>query len=104
MADGAAVGLTVRKRIMALLEQGPMTLREMAKELGMKEKEVLGHLPHAIRSAALSQRVEISPASCLGCGFVFRKRGRLSTPGKCPMCRSQRIDPPRFKISRARED
>lgn len=94
--------MTVRQRIMAALEEGPVSLREMAKDLGMKEKELLGHLPHVLRSTGPFKRVEVSPASCLSCGFVFRKRGRVSTPGKCPMCRSQRIEPPRFKVSHVR--
>ncbi|MGQ9653407.1 MAG: transcriptional regulator [Thermodesulfobacteriota bacterium] len=94
--------MTVRQRIMAALQDGPVSLREIAKDLGMKEKELLGHLPHVLRSTRPSERVEVSPASCLSCGFVFRKRGRVSTPGKCPLCRSRRIEAPRFKVSHVR--
>ncbi len=102
MKDPTEAQMTIRQRIMAVLEQRPVSLREMAKDLGIKEKELLGHLPHVLRSTGPSRRVEVCPASCLDCGFVFRKRGRVSTPGKCPRCRSQRIEPPRFKVSHMR--
>ncbi len=91
--------MTQRRRILALLEEGPIGLREMSKQLGVRERDVLDHMEHISRSVAPSRRIRISPAFCHHCGFIFRKRTRFSTPGKCPQCRSQRIQPPEFSVS-----
>ena len=60
-------------------------------------KEVLEHLEHI--KIALHGGLVIIPALCLGCGFSFRKRERLKKPGRCPVCRSERIVEPSFSIS-----
>jgi hypothetical protein len=91
--------MTERRRILAFLEDGPVGLREISKALGLRERDVLDHLEHIARSVAPSRRIRISPAFCHECGFIFRKRTRFSTPGKCPQCRSQRIQPPEFAVS-----
>lgn len=38
------------------------------------------------------------PAQCLGCGFIFSKRERLTRPGKCPVCRHGQISEPLFAV------
>ena len=43
-------------------------------------------------------RVDVVVAQCEGCGFVFNKRNKLSKPSRCPSCKSERIEPPRFTI------
>jgi len=88
---------TLREAIAATLEQEALDLREISKRLHIKEREALDHLEHVARSVR-PKRFIIEPASCLDCGFVFKKRDRLATPGKCPICRSQSVSPPRFKI------
>jgi transcriptional regulator len=89
--------LTLREAIAEALEEESFDLREISKRFHIKEKEALDHLEHIARSAR-PKRFIMEPASCLDCGFVFKKRDRLSTPGKCPLCRSLSISPPRFKI------
>jgi len=89
---------TLREALAEILKQESIGLRELSKRLGIKEREALDHLEHVARSAR-PKRFTTEPASCLDCGFVFKKRDRLSTPGKCPLCRSLSITPPRFKIS-----
>lgn len=42
--------------------------------------------------------LEITPAECRNCGFVFAKRERLTSPGKCPVCRNEAILDPLFRI------
>jgi predicted Zn-ribbon and HTH transcriptional regulator len=42
--------------------------------------------------------LRVEPAQCLACEFVFKEHTRLTKPSKCPVCRSQRLDPPRFVI------
>lgn len=34
----------------------------------------------------------------MSCGFTFRKRERLSTPSRCPVCRSEEITETRYGI------
>ena len=41
----------------------------------------------------------VEPAKCLACEFVFRSREKLTTPGSCPKCRSERVAPPAFRVA-----
>ncbi|RLF80089.1 transcriptional regulator, partial [Thermococci archaeon] len=38
----------------------------------------------------------IQPAQCKKCGFIFKPEIRI--PGRCPKCKSEWIEEPRFKI------
>lgn len=90
---------TVRGALRAALRAGPRTARELSAQVGIPEKQVAGHLEHLGRSLkAAGQRLHVDPARCLDCGFVFRKRDRLSRPSRCPVCRSEHLDAPRFAI------
>jgi hypothetical protein len=91
---------TVRENIIELLRQGEFDAREISGRVGISEKDVAEHLTHISRSIGhkgLSLAVE--PARCFDCGFRFKKRGRPKKPGRCPRCRSEHIDPPRFHIT-----
>jgi hypothetical protein len=79
------------------LEKECLDLREISKLFGMKEREALDHLKHIAKSVH-PKRLTAEPASCKRCGFSFRKRIRLNTPGCCPVCKSEQVFPPRFKI------
>lgn len=90
---------TARQRILALLEEGEASALEISGRLGIAEKDVIDHLGHLERTLRREgRRVEVTPASCLGCGFVFTKRGRFSAPGRCPSCRDTHIAEPRFSL------
>ena len=89
--------LTLRKRIAEALEGEPLDVREISQRFHLREKEVLDHLQHIARSVR-GRRFIAEPASCGKCGFSFRKRERLSKPGRCPVCRSEQILSPRFQI------
>lgn len=80
------------------LRRGPATLCELARELGLRDREAAEHLAHALRSLGREERLSEEPAECLDCGFAFRKRERLGTPGRCPRCRSERIQPAVFRV------
>jgi len=85
---------TLRKEIARALEEGPMDLREISQLFRIREKEALDHLQHIARSA----RLKMEPAVCQRCGFSFKKRERLNTPSRCPLCKSESISPPRYQI------
>lgn len=90
---------TVRSALRQVLREGSLTARELSARVGISEKEVSGHLEHVARSLRhSSERLRVEPAQCLACEFVFKERTRLSKPSKCPACRSERLDPPRFII------
>ncbi len=92
---------TIRKTIMHALEEGPLSAMEISGLAGIPEKEVAGHLEH-IRTTAhrAGREFVVTPAECVKCGFVFEKRGKLTKPGKCPVCRSESIHAPLFAIEK----
>ncbi len=90
---------TVRAALKAALEEGPATAKDLSGAVGIREKDVAGHLEHLAKSLAREARaLVVEPACCLACGFVFRERTRFERPGSCPECRQTRIDPPVFRI------
>lgn len=95
---------TVRQDIIEALKTGPMTAREVSKAVHASEKEVRAHLAHVARSItgmrASGHRIAlvVEPSGCLSCGFVFKKRGRLATPSRCPICKSEEITETRYSI------
>ncbi len=90
---------TVRAQLRAELERAPATAHELSARLGLPEKDVAGHLEHLSRSlSAHGLRLEVEPASCLACGFVFEERRKLGKPSRCPKCKSERVEPPAFSI------
>lgn len=90
---------TIRRRIMELLTGRGMTAREISEELRIPERDVCEHLEHIRKTTNKGKLVlVVEPAVCGACHFVFRKRGRLKTPGKCPMCRSEAIQQAVFSM------
>lgn len=84
---------SVRQQILQRLRAGPCTLRDLARDLGLREADAAEHLGHARRSLSPGERLRESPAACRCCGFEFRKRDRPGRPGRCPRCRGERIRP-----------
>jgi len=93
---------TVRQQIMEVLEVQLLSAKDISGSVGISVKEVYDHLDHIQKTLSKkSRRLAVIPAECKKCGFVFRKRERLKKPGKCPVCRSETIEDPVFKISKA---
>lgn len=92
---------TARRRIRNLLEEGPLTAKEISQSVRIPEKDVESHLERLRKSLHVEGlRLEQVPAECRGCGFVFRKRDRLKAPGRCPVCKGESISDPSFRVSR----
>jgi len=90
---------TIRETLREELLRGPATARELSQRIGIREKDVAGHLEHLERSAkARGERLVVEPAGCIACGYSFAKRTRFTRPGSCPSCGSTRIDPPAFRL------
>jgi predicted Zn-ribbon and HTH transcriptional regulator len=83
-----------------LLRQQPLTAREISKQVGVMEREVYAHLEHLRQSLHRGDMtLQVLPAACRGCGFVFSKRERLKRPSRCPLCHGESISQPRFRIT-----
>ncbi len=96
---------TLRHRIVTLLKEGgPLSGKDLSNELRIPEKDVYEHLEHIRKTMNKGEyKLVVAPARCSKCGFVFRKRGRLKKPGKCPLCRSEFVEPPLFSVQEAGE-
>ncbi|MCJ8501208.1 transcriptional regulator [Desulfatitalea alkaliphila] len=82
-----------------MLEQGPVDPSRLATALGLREKELLTHLPHIAKTVtARKDRLIVTPAECSACGFVFKERRRLAPPGRCPKCKQSRILGPWYEV------
>ncbi|BBA68739.1 transcriptional regulator [Geobacter sulfurreducens] len=95
---------TARRAVIALIRNQTLSARDISTQAHMAEKDVYSHLEHIRLSIrAGGEFLEITPAECRSCGFVFSKRDRLTPPGRCPICRDEFIYEPLFAIRR-RED
>lgn len=91
---------TVRQRIIELLTDTRLSSYQLARRLGIAERQVEEHLPHIVKSLARDRmrRFVMEPASCLDCGFVFRGRRKPTRPSRCPTCHSEGVSAPRYGI------
>jgi len=90
---------TIRQSIITLLEHHTLSAQEISVAVRIPEKEVISHLEH-IRTATHKndRHLLITPAVCKKCGFIFKKRERLTRPGKCPLCHNEQIAVPLYGI------
>ena len=90
---------TIRQQITDLLSQGEYDIRDLSQILGIQEKEIYLHLPHVAKSvASQKKKLRIRASACLACGYKFKDRKRFTKPGRCPGCKSERIQPPTYQI------
>ena len=67
----------------------------------MTRGDVEDGLRHALRSArAAGHRVEVIPARCKQCDFVFGEE-KLSKPSRCPACKATRLYEPMIRIAKS---
>jgi len=90
--------ITPRQAIKELLQEETLSSLELSQRLSLSEKEVLEHLSHIARAPGSSYKFRITPAACKSCGFAFKKRDRLTTPSRCPICHHESIRRPRFAL------
>lgn len=91
---------TPRQALTAVLTGTLKSSYELARLLGLSERQVEDHLAHVVRSLARdrARRFILEPSACQDCGFVFRGRTRLTRPSRCPRCRSEAVSAPRYGI------
>jgi len=94
---------TRRQRIISLLEERDYSPSELALALDLRGK---GSKRLIIEELKAIQRILkregkvllIKPAQCRKCGFVFRPE--INVPSRCPRCKSEWIEEPRFMIEK----
>jgi predicted Zn-ribbon and HTH transcriptional regulator len=90
---------TIRKYIIALLEEYTLSAKDISTYVRIPEKDVYDHLAHIKKTINKGNlHLVVQHAQCEKCGFVFKKRDRLTRPSKCPICHSSLIQTPLFSI------
>jgi len=69
-----------------------------------RRSEIYNHLSHIAKTIRQqsrgSENLVMIPPKCKVCGYIFKNLDKPKKPSKCPKCRSERIEKPRFKIIR----
>lgn len=89
---------TIRQDIIELMKLGPVTPFELSGVLRVSEREAAFHLAHALETASARYRIEVTPAHCKSCGFVFHERKKVGKPSRCPQCKATRVEAAAYRI------
>ncbi len=91
------MAMTRRQELIAHLEVGPITVRDLAELMTLRVRDVVDDLEHVVRSLGPRQ-LQVEPATCLHCDYAFDDRRRFTRPSRCPHCRSERITWPELRV------
>jgi predicted Zn-ribbon and HTH transcriptional regulator len=93
--------MAFRRQLIDLLSHDFRSVSSLARELGITRGEIEDDLRHALRSArAAGHDIEIVPARCKSCDFVFSEE-KLLKPGRCPACKGSRLFEPMIRVRRS---
>ena len=93
--------MALRRQLIDLLTHEFRSASSLARELGMTRGDVEDDLRHALRSArSAGHDIEIVPARCKSCDFVFGE-DKLLKPGRCPACKGSRLFEPMIRVRRS---
>jgi len=92
--------LTNRQQIVLLLQRENLGAKDLSQAIGLPEKEIYEHLEHIAKtSRRQGLRLKLAPGPvCLACGYDFKKRRRLTPPGRCPKCRATHISEALYRL------
>lgn len=91
---------TIRAQIVEELRHGKLGAHELSERVRVRERDVAMHLEHIRKSLRHgSEALRVDPARCMSCDYVFRDRKRVSSPSRCPKCRSEHVEAPRFSVT-----
>lgn len=79
-----------------ILEQRPVTVREIAAAMQMRMADVVDDLDHVKRS--LGKRLVVGRSTCEACGNSLRRDERFTAPSRCPRCKSERTSEPEIWV------
>ena len=90
--------MTRRQEIAALLRDDEWVFDDLRHELAITVKTLEEDLRHIERSVRPNgERLRVRSAVCADCGFRLSSRA-LHPPGRCPKCRSARLDGPWVRV------
>lgn len=94
---------TIRERLIKILLESkePLTIHQLQSlaQTELKPNELYEELEHVRKTLKrMGYRLVIVPATCKKCGYQFTDREKLKKPSRCPRCKSERIEPPRFYV------
>ncbi|MEM0027678.1 MAG: transcriptional regulator [Ignisphaera sp.] len=96
---------SIRERIARLLEEAgkPLSAEEIANIFSLDVKDVYIHLEHIAKSIRRESNnrkaLLMMPPRCRKCGYIFKDLEKPRKPSRCPGCKSEWIEPPRFIIA-----
>jgi hypothetical protein len=89
---------TTRERLASALREDPASASELAASLSIPTSAVYDHLRHVARSLReADEQFLVAPPECRQCGFADFD-DPLSSPSRCPSCRSEGIEEAVFTI------
>jgi|UniRef100_A0A7J2U5Y4 predicted Zn-ribbon and HTH transcriptional regulator len=95
---------SIRQRITKMLSEieEPLTAEDIARMFEIDVNEVYEHLEHIAKSIRRmysgKKALVMVPPRCRKCGYIFKDLEKPKKPSKCPRCKSEWIEPPRFII------
>jgi predicted Zn-ribbon and HTH transcriptional regulator len=94
------VDTMLRRELIDLLLNRPMSVTQIARLLDARPAEVADDLAHLFRSLKhVEFTAVVEPATCRKCGFRFSS-AKLTKPSKCPECRGTWVTEPLISIVR----
>jgi predicted Zn-ribbon and HTH transcriptional regulator len=91
--------MTRRRELIELLSNAPRSVSSIAREMGLRRGDAEEDLRHSLRTAAAAgYRIEVIPARCKNCDFVF-STDRLTKPSRCPSCKGSRLFEPQIGLA-----
>jgi len=81
-----------------LLESGEWSLTDLKHRFHCSYPEVIEDIEHIKRTIKQTKRMIMIPAKCGLCDFVFKERSKVKPPTKCPECKREKIEEPKFVI------
>ncbi|HII61396.1 transcriptional regulator [Pyrococcus horikoshii] len=92
-----------REKIIELLLERDYSPSELARALDIRGKGSKKLILEDLKAIAKIAKREgmillVKPARCKKCGFTFRPE--INIPSRCPRCKSEWIEEPRFKLEK----
>ncbi|MCS7385316.1 MAG: transcriptional regulator [archaeon GB-1867-005] len=100
---------SIREKIMQLIKVSnePLTVNDIITILDLnpsRRSEIYEHLMHIAKTIRARSRGEeqlvMIPPRCKNCGYIFTSLKKAKKPNRCPKCKSERITPPAFMMTR----
>lgn len=90
---------TRREELTGYLLDCERTVKELAALMRATVRDTVQDLEHVRKSTG--RRFVARAAECTQCGFVFKGRDKMTSPSRCPECRSERTVGPWLSIKPA---